>query len=52
MEEVMEKRDVDVGNQRAEDAVQGIEDELQNEKGDPEGKNDQDSREHLCPEMF
>jgi hypothetical protein len=52
MEEAMEKEDVDVGDQGAEDAVQGIEDELQDEKGDPERKDDQDSREHLCPEMF
>jgi hypothetical protein len=40
LEDAMEEGDIDVGDQRVEDTVEGVEDELQNEKGDPEGQDD------------
>jgi hypothetical protein len=39
----MEEKDVYVGYQRIQDAIQGVEDELQDEKGDPKRQGDQDS---------
>jgi hypothetical protein len=35
------------GHQRIEDAIQGVEDELQDEKGDPQRQDHQDSRKNL-----
>ena len=46
----MEQRDGDVGDQGVEDTIQGVEDKLQDEKGDSEGQDDQNSRKDLCPE--
>jgi len=40
MDDVMEQGDIDVWDQGVEDAVKGVEDELQNEEGDPERQDD------------
>jgi hypothetical protein len=48
----MEQRDIDIWDQGAKDAIQGVEDELQDEKGDPERQDDQNSRNGLCSKMF
>jgi hypothetical protein len=39
----IKKIDGEPGHQRIEDAIQGVEDELQDEKGDPQGQDDQNS---------
>ena len=48
----IEKRDVYIGDQGAEDTVQAVEDKLQDEERDPEGKDDQNPCEGLCSKMF
>ena len=40
-----------IGHQGAEDIIQGVEDELQDEEGDPEGQDDQDSCKDLRSKM-
>ncbi len=47
----LKRIDRHVGHERAEDIIEGIEDKLQYQKGDPEGQDDQDSCEDLCPKM-
>src|SRR4030042_5825552 len=51
MEYAMEERDINVGDQGVEDIVQGVEDETQNEKGDPERQDDQNPRKNLGSKM-
>jgi len=47
----IEKIDRHVGHEGAEDIIHGVEGEVQYQKGDPEGQDDQDSCEDLCPKM-
>ena len=49
---MVKEMDGDLRHQGAEDAIQGVEDEFQDEKGDPQGQDDQDSCKDLCPEVF
>ena len=49
---MLEQRDSDVGDEGTKDTIQGVEDKLQDEKGNPEGQYDQNSCKNLCPEMF
>jgi hypothetical protein len=52
MKDAVEERDVYIGGQGVKDAIQGIEDELQDEKGNSEGQDDQDPCKDLCSKMF
>ena len=45
----MKNMDIDLRHQRTKDAIQGVEDELQNEEGDPQWQDHQDSGEDFCP---
>ena len=40
MVQAMEKRDIDIRNQGVKDAIQGVEDKLEDEKGNPDGQDD------------
>jgi hypothetical protein len=48
----LEKIDRDLGHEWVEDAVQSVEDELQNEESDPERQDHQDPRENLSSKVF
>ncbi len=49
---VLEKIDRDLGRQRVQDAVQSIEDEIQDEESNPERQDHQDSCENLGSKVF
>jgi hypothetical protein len=52
MKYAVKESDVYVGDQGVKNIIQGIEDELQNEKGNSEGQDDQDPCKNLCSKMF
>jgi hypothetical protein len=49
---LLKELDMDFGGERSQDPVQGVEDELQDQKRDSQRQNHQNSRENLGPEML